>query len=356
MNPFDISLRLTWSLEQIGAAQVAFINPPTLKLDFTDAANIADCALIDKCVRKVITSIISSMAVIPNRLLVNLDVANDYFKTYQYQYGILRVTVEKATNVSPPTGGSFLSKLVKDVPDCYCKVEFGCEEWKTSTKKNDHNPEWNETCDFLLSDYDQAIFVDVQDDDLTGDDDIGTCSITAKKLLLASGREELTLVHRGSDTPAALTISAQMLNFVPDIASFSAEENQGEGKMCGLVTILVAGATGIKGERSELKPAVKVSWGEKSFCTPTKLDRPGMDIANPGFDSAFRIPVTSDLAAEPQSFKIALMNGDEESGSAEVSFEDVLGAPDMILLDNFEVGFGATVRASICVRGTQLAE
>lgn len=67
---------------QIGAAQVAFVNPPTLKLDFTDAANIADCFLIEKTVRNTILGIISGMAVLPNRFLVKMDNNVDYFKVF----------------------------------------------------------------------------------------------------------------------------------------------------------------------------------------------------------------------------------------------------------------------------------
>lgn len=346
---------LTWCRNQIGAAQVAFINPPTLKLDFTDAANIADCALIDKCIRKVILNIIASMAVVPNRFLVKLDAANDFFKTYQYQHGIIRLTVEKASGIATPKGGNFLSRIVKDVPDCFCEVQFGGEEWKTSVKKNNENPEWNETRDFLLSDHDQVIVVDVQDDDLAGDDDIGICTTTIRKLLIAGGKEDLTLVHKGKNTSSKVTLAAQFHQLVPDVSSFDSDEYQGPGKMCGLITILIAGAQEIPGERSSLTPSVKVAWGEKAFATPSKTDCPGTDTNNPAFDSAFRIPLTSDLLSSRADFIITLMNGNEEIGSTTVAFADVLGAEDMIIADNFDVGCGQ-VRASISVKGLQLAE
>ena len=154
--------------DQIGAAQVAFINPPTLKLDFTDAANIADCSLIGNTIRKAILDILGSMLVLPNRYLVKLDPTNDYFKTYQHHLGLLRVTIEKATGITGPKKSGvkrLLNKVIKDVPDCYCKVNVGAEKdvWRTSTNKNQHDPVWDETHDFLVMDHDQAIEIDVQD-------------------------------------------------------------------------------------------------------------------------------------------------------------------------------------------------
>jgi Ca2+-dependent lipid-binding protein len=345
---------------QIGAAQVAFINPPALKLDFTNAANIADCSLIDSAIRKVILNVISSMFVLPNRFLVKVDSANDYFKTYQYQQGLLRLTIEKAINIKGPNVGGktgFLKKLVKDVPDCFCKVNVSAEDvWKTSTQKNNRNPEWNETHDFLVTDHDQKIFCDVQDDDLAGDDDIGLCEITVKELLLAGRKKDIDLVHKGNPTDAKLSLSCQYFRFVADRASFTDEKHAGEGRICGLVTILIGGAFGIQGRRQELQPSIKVTWGDKMFQTPVKTDAPGMDIENPSFDVAFRVPLTHAMVANPSNFKIALMNKKDETGSVEVPFEDILGAPSMILENKFDVGSGTMVRASFCVRGLELAE
>jgi Ca2+-dependent lipid-binding protein len=346
---------------QIGAAQVAFINPPSVKLDFTDAANIADCFLISKTVRKAITSIISGMAVLPNRFLVKLDANNDYFKTYQPQHGVLRLTIIKASGIEAPkkkSGASrLLSKIIKDVPDCYVKVNVGAEEeWRTSVQKNNHEPEWNETHDFLVADFEQAIAVDIQDDDLVGDDDIGLGLTTIKEVLLNGGSHELSLTHQGEATNAVLSIRAEFHHFVADANLLTAQAGGSRDQTCGLVTILVAGAFGLSGQRDELNPSVKVTWGEKTFQTAAKAYTPGTDIYSPSFDQAFSFAVTSDMVANPGNFKISLMNKTDEAGSIEVPFQDVLDAPGLVKEDNFDVGSGATVRASISIHGLQLAE
>ncbi|KKY37299.1 putative c2 domain-containing protein [Diaporthe ampelina] len=350
---------LTNIIPLIGAAQVAFINPPYLKLDFTDAANIADCFLVDKAIRKVILNIVSSMAVLPNRFLVKLDSNNDYFKTYLPHLGALRLTVEKATGVQGPKKNAvmkMLNKIVKDVPDCYCKVAVGAEEeWRTTTKKDENNPEWNETHDFLVADNDQEIVIDVQDEDLGSDDDIGIATTTVKDILLDGGSKELQLFHKGDLVDARVSVRAEFYHFVDDAGILSSQADGEAGQMVGLATVLIGSVSGLQGQRDELNPCVKVSWGEKEFLTAAKSYTPGTDIFNPSFDQAFRIPLTAELLANPASFKLTLLNKKDETGAFEIPFSDILQAPGLIKEDSFTVGLGVTVRASISLRALKLA-
>ncbi|GKT88945.1 C2 domain-containing protein [Colletotrichum tofieldiae] len=253
----DIELDGNMVPKLIGAAQVAFINPPELKLDFTNAANIADWALVDKAVRKVIINIISSMAVLPNRYLVKLDSNNDYFKTYLPTL-VLYDSLSRGRGPKKSGAKRLLAKIVKDVPDCYCKVNVGAEdEWRTTTKKNDHDPEWNETHDFLVADHDQQIFIDVQDDDLGGDDDIGIASTTVKDILLNGGSQQLDLTHKGEPTDAKIIVHAKFFNFVDDAGVITSTQSQSEGQIVGLATVLIASALGLQGQRDELNPALR---------------------------------------------------------------------------------------------------
>jgi Ca2+-dependent lipid-binding protein len=316
--------------------------------------------LIEKTVRNTILGIISGMAVLPNRFLVKLDNNNDYFKTYQPHLGTLRLTVEKASGISAPKKKSgvsrLLSKVIKDVPDCFVKVNVGAEEeWRTSVQKNNHEPVWNETHDFLVADFEQSIALDIQDDDLVGDDDIGLGHTTIKDVLLNGGSKEITLTHQGEPTDARLIVHAKFYHFVAE-ASLLTAEAQTDGQICGLATILIASALGLQGQRDELNPSVQVTWGSKKFQTAAKTYTPGTDIFNPSFDQAFQVPLTADMLANPGSFKIALMNKTAETGSVDVPFQDVLSAPGLVKEDSFDVGGGASVRAQIFVHGLELAQ
>ncbi|KAJ7269047.1 hypothetical protein C8J57DRAFT_1435722 [Mycena rebaudengoi] len=348
---------LTNIIPLIGAAQIAFINPPTLDLDFTDAASIADVGLIKNTVRSTILGIIAGMAVLPNRFLVKLDVNNDWFKTYQSHHGILRLTIGKASGIAAHKKGGvrgLLNRVVKDVPDCYVKVNVGSEpEWRTDVLKNKHDPEWNVTRDFLVMDYEQAIVLDVQDDDLAGDDDIGLAYTTVKDILLNGGAQELPLMHQGQKTAATLTVHAQFYNLVSGEAPKAQNASQGKDEICGLVTVLVEGAKGLdtKQRPEDLSPSVKVTWGDKTFVTAVLAYAPGTDIFNPRFDQAFKIPLTADMVARPaETFRIALLNKTQQTGSVEVAFRDVLQAKGMVKAESFDV------RASISVQGIQLAK
>ncbi|EHL00955.1 putative Extended synaptotagmin-2 [Glarea lozoyensis 74030] len=268
----DIALDASMIPTVIGAAQIAFVNPPVLKLDFTGAANVADSDMIDGAVRSVIMSIINSMLVLPNRLMIKLDATSDYFKTQIYPLGILRLTVEKASGFAEEKQSAskrFLSKITRASPDTYCNV------------------------------------IDLMDHDVGSDDQIGLAVTTVKDILLTG-----------------------------------------------------AGVLGIPGRREELNPSVVVTWGEKHrFQTAMKTDAPGTDISNPSFDQSFRIPYSADMVSGGgQSFRIALMNKKDEVGSIDIPLSDVLSAPDMIVQNNFGVGGGAAVRASISLRGLTAAD
>lgn len=342
---------------QIGAAQISFVNPPVLKLDFTGAANVADFDMIDDTVRNVILGVINSMFTLPNRYLVKLDANTDYFKTFHYPLGMVRVTVEKAWGFgeeAKSTTKKFFNKLTRAAPDCYAKVEVGAEEaWKTSTKNNTNRPNWNETHDFVVSDFDQCLKIDVLDSDVNGDDEVGLAVTTIREILTSGGHQELPLVHKGTETDGRVSVRAEYFKYVADAGSLTASSHKGDGRLSGIATVLIASAFGIKGQRETLKPSVVVTWGQsQKFQTAIKSDAPGTDINNPSFDQSFRFPITTDLVGgSPDNFRIALLDGEKEIGGVNVPFASVANASDKTLQQNFDIGNGTTVRALIRLRG-----
>ncbi|KAL2146379.1 hypothetical protein VTI28DRAFT_4132 [Corynascus sepedonium] len=348
---------LTNVLPCFGALQVAFINKPTVLMTYTDAASIASLGIIDKALRKTVINIISSMAVLPNRFFVKLDAANDYFKTYQHPLGVLRLTVESASNCGEELGKTknILKKLVHDVPDCFATVTFSAEpEWRTKTVKNSRNPDWRETYDWLVTDHDQTIEVDIKDADTASDDDIGVATTTVRELLLAGGRQELQLVHKGEETGAKVALGAKFYQFVPDPTSLLSDGNEPE--VLGLMSVLVASVRGIKGRRQEIKPSVRVDWGEHTFRTAIKTDSPGTDIENPSFDQAFRVPIKAGMVKGAPPVKLTLMDAENETGSVEVQIDELLKAKDLKLERIFDIGNGVTLSAGVWLRGVKLAE
>jgi len=340
----------------IGAVQFSFVNPPVLNLDFTGAAEVADLSIIDSTVREIILGIVNSMFTLPNRYFLRMDMTADYFKTYHEPLGVLRITVEKATGFakeSTSKAKKLLAKLTRAAPDCYAKVEVGAEAaWKTSVKDNSVEPVWNETQDFVVSDYDQCIKIDIRDKDVNGDDDVGMAVTTVREIVRGNKHLELLMYLKDKETDGKVSITCEYFSLETANSSFTAEEHRGPNKLCGIANVLVASARNIKGQRDQLKPSVVVTWGAKHrFQTAIIADAPGTDINNPNFDQSFRMLGTSDLMNGSQNIRIALMNGTTEVGASEISFEEVHKAPKMTLDKAFDVGGGTTVRASICVRG-----
>jgi Ca2+-dependent lipid-binding protein len=291
--------------------------------------------------------------------MVKLDSATDYFKTYHQPLGLIRITAEKAWGFAEGEKSKtkkLFSKLTRASPDCYAEVEVGAEPaWRTSTKNNTTRPAWGERHDFVVTDFDQCIKVTVSDHDVNSDDEVGVAVTTVREILVAGGKMELGMLHKGEESEGKVALSCDFFQFTPeDGGSFSASSHIGEGLMSGLISVLIAGAFGIKGARETLRPSIVVTYGDKHrFQTAVKTDAPGTDINNPTFDQQFRIPVTGDMKSG--TLRIACMDKETEVGAVEVPFADLEKASDMTLTDNFDVDNGAKVRASICLRGLRHA-
>lgn len=245
------------------------------------------------------------------------------------------------------------NKVTRAAPDCYTRVELGGEEpYRTATINNNHNPSWNETKDFVVSDYAQCITFDVNDHDVNGDDDVGMAVTTVKEIMLAGGKQDLPLTLKQEETGGMISVQCEFFSLAADTGSMTSPEHKGDGKFSGVAMVLIAGAYDIEGKRKELSPSVVVTFGtDQRFQTAVKTDAPGTDISNPSFDQAFRIPLTSDIGGNPGPIRLALLNGEKEIGGVEVPFADVTKAENMTLEKKFDVGSGASIRATICVRG-----
>jgi len=79
--------------------------------------------------------------------------------------------------------------------DPYLKIEFGGNEVKTRSVKNDRSPSWNETFHFKLNSGQlKDIHIRLMDDDIGFDDSLGTATISKAELPTMSGEEKLLKV------------------------------------------------------------------------------------------------------------------------------------------------------------------
>jgi len=329
----------------IGAIQASFINPPAVDLDFTGIADIADVALIRGAIRKVIGQVINTILVLPNRIFVPIAPALDFFATLSPPIGIIRLTVESGS------GFKASGRLIKDVPDVYCKVSVGAESpFTTKTVNNSVEPVWTrEYSDFLFCDPQQMVHLHVLDEDLNGDDKLGGCIFPIFHLLESSGqRASIPLRTEDGPTGAQVAIKAEVRKMSSDKSNFDTPEAadvNATNVSLGLLTLCVAGVKNIP-DSPGLAPYVKVIFGEDhAFQTPVVAEAPMVDPRCPNFNSQFRVVITPAILAQKSDITFELCNMADKStlGSATIGFEKILNATSMTVKENVKLGNGSII-------------
>ena len=323
----------------VGAVQYAFVNPPTLELDFTGLANVADISSIKTTIDKTIQDILAGMLVLPNRMLTKLDdVQGSFFEAYQHPLGVARISVVRGRGFQEEQR----SLRKADIPDVYCRLTLGATEiWTTEVVKNSLNPVFSkdETADVLLFDYDQVLTVEVFDKDegmMESDDPLGSAQLTVGDILLSGKSKEVALQVDNRCNGAFILLHCDLLKLEskPDggvVAKSAVKNSKIHG---GLLTILLAQALNIpQPEEKDAPPVnyfVKIQYGDKDYFSAV------VDGACAVFDSAYRIPVSpSDAVADAVSF--ALYRG--------AAAED---NDDNVLIGKFDVSGKSILDASKC--------
>lgn len=361
----------------VGAIQYAFVNPPEIELDFTGLANVADFSGVSGTVRSIIVDCLSIM-VLPNRMMVKMDpVATEQFETiYQPPMGMARVTLGHGRGfiVEKRTFGK------DDVPDIYCYVSLGNKTWKSSTVDDCLEPVWNETADYLLSDYDQIITVHAWDLDggpLDPDDDLGQTKFRVGDLILSGKPVERELVMKdGKGTGAMISLSCQLLPFTNNLATIQdpqiaappppatvapAEAKRSwrkkpptkpateDATYCGLLTIMVYRAYDLPLEKEGASSFVKVLFGESGgipnvsvfeFVTSTieTCASAGIDGLNPMYDACFHVPLTPALVKSDCDVMLTLMSKEKSLGIVTGSLSSIIMSKDATIKTVGKVG------------------
>ena len=286
--------------------------------------------------------------VLPQRIFVKVDPKCDFIKAYRRPLGVLRVKLVKGSDFPDIISGGLIK--MKDVPDMYCTFEFGNKEWTSSVQKDRRNPEWNETVDFVLSDYGQILDVRALDKDLIRtDNDMGCLQCTAVELLKDGGKREYTLAAPLSEDKKAktkpssfgrLTLECQMLTFCDDIASIAPNGSTGKpNTIKGMLIVFVSKITNLPVPKEEAASFVKITVGDKEFKTSTvaydteaaalaeeaaeeeALKAMEDSVLNPEFNAAFQIRINGDSEPHAEGITFELMNGTKSLGTSSISQE-----------------------------------
>ena len=371
------------TLSLVEAVQVAFVNPPEVRkyyhfklceaepcsgflfathhafhsqmsLDFVGLANVADLKVLKRRITDLIGDNIKAMMVLPNRMLTKLDMACSFMDIYQPPLGVCRMKLHNGK------GFKVEKRALRsaDIPDVFVNLSLGDATCKSKVIKDNVEPVWDETMDFVLSDHDQFFEVNVFDEDtgaLDSDDFLGSARGTVGDILLSGGKKEYQLREDKQLTGSSVNLGCELLQFTKDLSSLNTVLT-GSSEICGMVTILVTQAFALPVPKEEVASFVKVTCGKQEFVTGTVTDYPGLDSLNPFFDMAFHVPLTADKLVDKKikNVCLSLMNKEKCLGTIEIDHAKLVDAPDRILTEKKAIGpDGASLEYRIILRGVQ---
>lgn len=357
---------LTNQLPIVSGIQYGFINMPIIKLSFSGLASVADLSILETTVQEAIQSSLST-TVLPYRRLYKMNAANNFLDTYQPPVGVLRLTVLHGKGFVIEK--RFLAK--DDIPDVYLNISVGQEGmWRTKTVMDDLNPVWRETGDFCLYDREQVVHIHAWDEDdgpLDPDDDLGTAMVTVADMLLAPRRTiKLPLLmfdktnNKEERTGASVTLSCDICEWTSDLSSLSATQsvNAPHTELCGLLVVIVNRAFDIPLDAKTASTFVKVTYAGKEYDSKMIYSYPGWDPLNPIYDTAFTIPINTEMPRDDKTtIKLDLINLSSNNsiilGSHIVSFAELKEKSNNTLTERHAIGDRASLEYRISLSGVE---
>eukprot|EP00928_Gymnodinium_smaydae_P020542 TRINITY_DN1793_c0_g1_i1.p1 TRINITY_DN1793_c0_g1~~TRINITY_DN1793_c0_g1_i1.p1 ORF type:complete len:723 (-),score=177.51 TRINITY_DN1793_c0_g1_i1:485-2536(-) len=218
----------------VGGVVVYFLDPPKVDLKFTDLGKIVDMPGLAGIVRSTIDSVVASACVLPNVISVPLGKPEQgvdlSLLSQPKPMGILRVTALRATGLK----GLDHNLLGNATSDPYVKVRIADQSWRSSTARATCDPVWTaaDTHDFVVYDRDQAVHVDVYDEDsVTKDDFLGRAKSLHVTDALGLSETLLPLTMEGEESEAASSSNRWTLRSSRSSAAAAAANSCGTAQL-----------------------------------------------------------------------------------------------------------------------------
>ncbi|XP_045469924.1 extended synaptotagmin-3 [Harmonia axyridis] len=170
------------SIPLVGGVQVFFLNNPEIDFNLVGVADLLDMPGLGDLFRKIITEIIASMLVLPNKYTMKLSEEVDTIEMKAPEpEGVLRVHVVEAKHLMKKD----LGVLGGGKSDPYAVVTVGAQEYKTGVVKNSLDPKWDYWCEFIITEvYGQQLFVHLWDsDDALDDESLGRATVDISNIV-----------------------------------------------------------------------------------------------------------------------------------------------------------------------------
>ncbi|CAN8067827.1 unnamed protein product [Agarophyton chilense] len=327
----------------VGAVHAAMIDHPIIEMDFTGIANISEFSPVERVVKNVLKNVTASMIVLPNRIMYKTSASVDFFDTSTPPLGVMVVTIKEGRGFATVKK----MKLVKSIPDIFCRATFGLEEMKTDVVWDKINPVWDTTKAFIISAMEQPFKLKCWDKDLLSTDDhLGTIKFTAKELLQRDSTWEKlqTNVRMKTAKDAEIKLLSSYYSFSHTVAPVSGR--------C-VVSVLVDKAKNLPANSKAVSCCVQVGTLKKET-PPVRRPRipiPGFDPVNPVWD------FSCDALCEDISdvlVKLLVLDCGKEIGRIHINADEIAKSESKSKQGFFQLSPTATVRAKIIVRGLVL--
>mmetsp|Transcript_176092 Transcript_176092/g.564642 ORF Transcript_176092/g.564642 Transcript_176092/m.564642 type:complete len:613 (+) Transcript_176092:59-1897(+) len=186
----SIELALLGELPIVGAIKICFLDPPQIQYEFHGLLKVIEAPGIKQAIRGAVDAILAHQLVMPNSIVVPLVKDIEHLHDQEkHPLGILRVHARSAKDLHD----SDFNLLPTKRADPYLCVKLCDQSWTSASCKGTCDPKWadHEFYDFVIYDADQAVSIEVFDDDWGNPDDfLGCiCPLGVNEALKASGQD-----------------------------------------------------------------------------------------------------------------------------------------------------------------------
>jgi hypothetical protein len=210
-----------------GAVQASFINPPDIDFSVTGLAAGADVGQLSGFFRSSVNEAMSSLAVLPNRLVLKLDPSVDFLQMAlaSHPIGVVRIAVISGQGFPLTDTSPFKQSLGQSAePDVYVLLHIGASSHRTSRVDDNTNPVFDDRSvfDFIMASDSpsQTMRIEAWDYDLgSGDDMLGWSSPRVIDLV-ETPDTVVRLGHSPMGATPRVRLAAQLLRLskaLPDV-------------------------------------------------------------------------------------------------------------------------------------------
>ncbi|CAD7950670.1 unnamed protein product [Amoebophrya sp. A120] len=200
----------------VGGLQIFMINPPTVDVDFTGAANLIDMPVLAGTIRSIIRNAITDSLVLPNRIFVPVADPTEIDMTrlsFPRPEAVLRFQLHKGKNLLAKDFNFFGAAT----SDPYAIVRVGARQFRSKVIKHTVNPVWQDQIyDFFMFNKRQLLSLELFDSDIDSDDQLGHFRIPVGEIAAQDGAVTIPLRQEDEEEGGGhLDVSLETLKLEP---------------------------------------------------------------------------------------------------------------------------------------------